>query len=414
MTESIRGLNREVIPSRTPVFCTGDAGDAAYVIESGCVEVLVGPAQALRRVAVLAQGAMFGEVALLDRQPRSATVRTLVPTTLVRIDRAHVNELLARSDPVIQYLLRLLLERYRSSSATNAVGAEDTPPALADAGDPQPDLHAAAVRTLSLAHDLTDALESDQLALYYQPLVSLQDGRCVGYEALMRWRHPYLGLVSPDEFIGLAEKTGIIRRIGQWGLRRAAQDWPQLRDAHPSDHPPFVSVNLSAPEMCSPGIVDQIHACLQHHGMPMSALRIELTETTVVNNLQAVVDSINRLRTWGAGVALDDFGTGYAGLDYLQNMAFSSIKIDRAFVQNMHSSSRSFHIIQSALELSRRLGIHSVAEGIEDETTAQALAELGCDIGQGYWFSRPLPLGDIVSAGATALQFPPGPASPPV
>lgn len=395
MAQSALGLNREVIPAHTNVFCTGDAGDAAYVIENGCVEVLAGTADGQRRVAVLAQGAMFGEVALLDRQPRTATVRTLVPTTLVRIDRPHVDELLSRSDPVIQYLLRLLLERYRSSSGVQTETALET----AGGAEPPPhqDLHAAAVRTLSLAHDLTDALDSDQLTLYYQPLVSLKDGQRVGYEALMRWRHPGLGLVSPDEFIGLAEKTGIIRRIGQWGLRRAAQDWPQLRAAHPADAPPFVSVNLSAPEMCTPGIVDQIHDCMQQYGMPMSALRIELTETTVVNNLQAVTDSINRLREWGAGVALDDFGTGYAGLDYLQNMAFSSIKIDRAFVQHMHTSSRSFYIIQSALELSRRLGINSVAEGIEDEQTAKALADLGCNIGQGYHFARPMPLADIVA-----------------
>jgi EAL domain-containing protein (putative c-di-GMP-specific phosphodiesterase class I)/CRP-like cAMP-binding protein len=401
MTAPIEGLNREVIPSHTTVFCAGDPGDAAYVIESGCVEVLAGPSKAPRRVAVLAQGAMFGEVGLLDRQPRSATVRTLVPTTLVRIDRAHVDELLTRTDPVIQYLLRLLLERYRSSSAAAIADATALQPEASSAAAAQTDLHAAAVRTLSLAHDLTDALNSDQLTLYYQPLVSLQDGRCVGYEALMRWRHPGLGLVSPDEFIGLAEKTGIIRRIGQWGLRRAAQDWPQLRAAHPQGVPLFVSVNLSAPEMCTPGIVDQIHACLQHYGMPMAALRIELTETTVVNNVDAVIDSINRLRAWGAGVALDDFGTGYAGLDYLQNMAFSSIKIDRAFVQQMHSSNRSFHIIRSALELSRRLGIHSVAEGIEDAQTAQTLATLGCDIGQGYYFSRPLPLAEIIAGANT-------------
>ena len=400
MSDTAPGLKREIIPAQSLVFRSGDAGDAAYVIESGTVEVLAGPADALRPVAVLAQGAMFGEVALLDRQSRTATVRTLEPTTLVRIDRAHVEELLSRSDPVIQYLLRLLLERYRSSSLAGPVTGIAASGSLEPNGLQQ-DLHAAAVRSLSLAHDLTDALDSDQLTLYYQPLVSLQDGRWVGYEALMRWRHPTLGLVSPDEFIGLAERTGIIRRIGQWGLRRAAQDWPTLRAAHRGDVPPFVSVNLSAPEMCTPGIVDQIHACMQQHNMPMTALRIELTETTVVNNLQAVTDSINRLREWGAGVALDDFGTGYAGLDYLQNMAFSSIKIDRAFVQHMHTSSRSFYIIQSALELSRKLGISSVAEGIEDQATAQALATLGCHIGQGYHFSRPLPLHEVVARASS-------------
>lgn len=390
------GLHREVIPAHTEVFRAGDAGDAAFVIESGAVEVLVGPADALKRVAVLESGAMFGEVALLDRQSRTATVRTLAPTTLVRIDRSHVDELLARSDPVIQYLLRLLLERYRSSS--NTAG---TPTAALRGSDaPEHSVHSAAVRTLSLLHDLTQALDADELTLYYQPLVALKDGRRVGYEALMRWRHPTLGLVSPDEFIGLAEKTGIIARIGQWGLRRAAQDWPRLRAAHPADAPPFVSVNLSAPELCTPGIVDQIHACLQQFDMPMSALRIELTETTVVNNLQAVIDSIAALRALGSGVALDDFGTGYAGLEYLQNMPFSSIKIDRAFVQHMHTSNRSYFIIQSALELSRKLGVNTVAEGIEDARTAEALAALGCHIGQGYHFARPMPLEAIeASAG---------------
>ncbi|MDT8992027.1 EAL domain-containing protein [Curvibacter sp. APW13] len=389
------GLNREVIPAHTLVFSTGDAGDAAYVIESGSVEVLAGPPTALRRVATLEAGAMFGEVALLDRQSRTATVRTLAPTTLVRIDRAHVDELLARSDPVIQYLLRLLLERYRSTSGAPGASAAALPSEAA----PGESVHSAAVRTLSLLHDLTQALESDQLALYYQPLINLQDGRRVGYEALMRWRHPTLGLVSPDEFIGLAEKTGIIARIGQWGLRRAAQDWPRLRAAHPDDAPPFVSVNLSAPELCTPGIVEQIHACLQQFDMPMSALRIELTETTVVNNLQAVIDSIAALRALGSGVALDDFGTGYAGLEYLQNMPFSSIKIDRAFVEHMHTSSRSYFIIQSALELSRKLGVNTVAEGIEDARTAEALAAMGCHIGQGYHFARPMPLDELEARG---------------
>lgn len=155
-------FNREVFDAGLTVFSVGDAGDSAYVIESGCVEVLAGPANAQQRVAVLAQGAMFGEVALLDGQARTATVRSLVPTTLVRIDRTHVEELLLRADPVIQYLLRLLLERFRNQAQGDTASAPPTAPTQPAAPT---DLHAAAVRTLSLAHDLSDAIDHDQLDL---------------------------------------------------------------------------------------------------------------------------------------------------------------------------------------------------------------------------------------------------------
>jgi len=390
----ISEFSREVLAAGAAVFQVGDTGDSAYVIESGCVEVLVGAAHAQQRVAVLAEGAMFGEVALLDRQARTATVRTLVPTTLVRIDRAHVEELLVRADPVIQYLLRLLLERFRSSSAKS-----ESPPALPPlsghaAFAPPEDLHAAAVRTLSLAHDLSDAIDRDQLDLYYQPIVRLPDGTLAGYEALVRWRHPQLGVVQPDEFIPLAEKTGLVHRIGQWVLQRATSDWPALRStcAARAGGRPFVSVNLSAPELCSPGIVEAVERCLQTTGMDAQELRIELTETVIISSVDKVSASIARLRAMGIGIALDDFGTGYAGLDYLQTLPFTTIKIDRAFVAHMHSSERSFQIIKSALALSQLLGISTVAEGIEDAATGTLLASMGCEYGQGYHYARPRPL----------------------
>lgn len=397
MTKIANGFKREQFEGQMTVFKNGDSGDAAYVIESGCVEVLAGADQ--RRVAVLAEGAMFGEVALLDRQPRTATVRTLGPTSLVRIDRAHVEELLVRADPVIQYLLRLMLERFRNSSAEPAC-AEVLPldfKTTALAALPTVDLHAAAVRTLSLAHDLSDAIDNSQLELFYQPIIWYGDAALVGFEALIRWRHPLLGMVSPDEFIPLAEKTGLIHRIGQWVLNQAATDWPELRTLCISDrvHSPFMSVNLSAPELCGPGIVESIQACLQEHHMQPQELRIELTETIVISNLDTVSTALHRLRAMGVGIALDDFGTGYAGLSYLQTLPFSCIKIDKTFVQQMHTSERSFQIIKSALELSRLLNITTVAEGIEDAATGAALAGMGCTYAQGYHYARPMPAGNI-------------------
>jgi EAL domain-containing protein (putative c-di-GMP-specific phosphodiesterase class I) len=396
MPETDNGLHREVFTEQATVFKHGDSGEAAYVIESGCVEVLAGTGSDLRRVAVLAQGAMFGEVALLDRQPRTATVRTLVPTTLVRIDRGHVEELMVRADPVIQYLMRLLLERFRSSSG-NATSSLVTPPSAADIPEGHlatVDLHASAVRTLSLAHDLSDAIDNQQLELFYQPIVQLGNSNLVGFEALIRWRHPLLGLVSPDEFIPLAERTGLIHRIGQWVLKRACTDWRVLRTLCEQSLPysPFMSVNLSAPELCTPGIVQSIQAHAHEQEIPLNELRVELTETIVISNVDSITSSLKELRAMGVGIALDDFGTGYAGLNYLQTLPFSCIKIDKTFVQQMHTSERSFQIIKSALELSRSLGMTTVAEGIEDAPTGKLLAAMGCTHAQGYHYARPMPM----------------------
>ena len=271
-------LNREFFQGQEMVFCWGDPGDSAYVIEEGCVEVFAGEGSQQKRIALLTTGAMFGEVALLDRQARTASVRTLVPTRLIRIDRSHVEELLSRSDPVIQYLLGLLLARFRTSHDQH-IGHPSAPAPLDARATPAhgEDLHLAAVRTLSLAQDLSNAVDTNQFELFYQPLFALNGLVMTGYEALIRWRHPVLGLVNPVEFIPLAEKTGLIHKIGQWVLHRAIADWVELRPFCRDDaqHRPYVSVNLSAPELASDGIVDSIRAQLVEYRMDPAELRIE-------------------------------------------------------------------------------------------------------------------------------------------
>ena len=403
MSFELATMNREKFDGHSIVFRAGDNGDAAYVIESGCVEVLVQQNGVEKRVAVLSKDAMIGEIALLDGKPRTATVRTLVPTVLMRIDRAHIQELLNRTDPVIQYLLKLLLERFRSSNpGLKAPHAQTTPE---DQVEPLPtppkdtDYHATAIRTLLLVHDLSKAIDTNQLVLFYQPIMLMEDRSLAGFEALVRWRHPTLGLVSPVEFIPLAEKTGLIKRIGQWVLKQAAKDWTELRTFCDSDgqQTPFISINLSSPELFEPNIVESIQSIMAEHGVPMNELRIELTESILISNLSQVSAALKRLRAQGVGIALDDFGTGYAGLDYLQNLPFSCIKIDKSFVQQMDSSARSLQIVRSALELSRLLGMTSVAEGIEDEDTANSLAQMGCTFAQGFHYGKPMALSKIAA-----------------
>ena len=399
-------LNREFFQAQEMVFCWGDPGDSAYVIEDGCVEVFAGEGSQQKRIALLTAGAMFGEVALLDRQARTASVRTLVPTRLIRIDRSHVEEMLSRSDPVIQYLLGLLLARFRTSHDQHIGHLSAPAPLDAQASSARgEDLHLAAVRTLSLAQDLSNAVDTNQFELFYQPLFALNGLVMTGYEALIRWRHPVLGLVNPVEFIPLAEKTGLIHKIGQWVLHRAIADWVELRPFCRDDvqHRPYVSVNLSAPELASDGIVDSIRAQLVEYRMDPAELRIELTETVIIQNMEAVSKSVQRLRSLGTGVALDDFGTGYAGLDYLQTLPFTCLKIDRTFVQQIHQSDRSVHIIRAALELARSMGLSTIAEGIEDAATGDLLAAMGCSHGQGYYYARPMAKTQI-AAWATAQQ----------
>ncbi len=381
------------------VFRMGDEAVAAYVIERGAVEILITKDGEFERINMLGPGALFGEIALLDGGTRTATVRTLAATHLIAIQRSQLESLLAKAEPVVQYIVRILLEHVRRASGgapgeartlsellALAVKTGETPE-LADK------LKHEATRMLTLATNLVDAIAEGQLELHYQPIVNFTNRRLAGFEALIRWRHPTLGMVRPDEFIPLAEKTDLIHRIGEFVVQQALADWPMLKplcDGAVEGATPFMSINLSAPEFCKPDAFERIAQSLKTHRMAPQELRIELTETVIISNVEVVSEVIHRLRGLGVGIALDDFGKGYGGLDYLQSLPFSCLKIDKSFVDKMHQSDRSKQIIQSTLELSSRLGMSTVAEGIEDKPTADLLAQMGCVYAQGYYFARPM------------------------
>lgn len=403
------GFTREEHPAGVTLFREGDSGDAAFLIESGCVEIVLERDGPPRRLDMLSGNDLFGELALIDGLPRTATARTVVPSVLLRIDRGYFEDLLERAEPMVHYLLRLLLLRFRNERSAQARGLEASaggalPAAHDPTQDPAADLHAHALRTLTLSSDLSAAVHTDQLELRYQPILHLATGGLAGCEALVRWQHPRLGLIGPDEFIPLAERSRLIHRIGAWVLQRALDDWPALRARcrpAPGERP-FVSVNLSAPELSAPGIAEAILQALAERGIDPAELRIELTETTVIGNLEEVSAVTNRLRAAGVGIALDDFGTGYAGLSYLQDLPFTCLKIDRLFVGHLQDSERSHQIVRASLELARPLGLVTVAEGIEEEAVGTRLAAMGCTYGQGYFYARPLTRADFLAWGGTA------------
>lgn len=383
------------LPSNAIVCREGEPGDAAFLIEDGCVEVFRFTPTGPERLAILSRGAMFGEVAPLDGKPRSASVRTLLPTQLVRIDWTHMSRLIDAADPVIQYLIQSLLAWVRTPP-----GAAGETPVNLRTDRPVGTVSDAALRSITLATDLTSAIDGGQLNLHYQPIVNLRDGTTAGFEALARWHHGTLGAVSPVEFVALAERTGLVHRLGRWVIERALADWTRLRTQCRAidGREPFVSINLSAAEVMSPNTPDLIASALTRHRCPPSQLHIELTETMLVSQMDQLLEAFERLQAVGVHIALDDFGTGYAGLDYLQTLPFSSLKIDKAFVLGMSRSERSQQIVRSALTLSQSLGMASVAEGVEDAASAAALRELGCELAQGYHFGRPQPLPDAIAA----------------
>jgi diguanylate cyclase len=400
-----RDLSRETHPTDHIIFHIGEPGDCAYLVESGAIEVVT---RSGRAIAIIKAGEIFGEIALLDQLPRTATVRTLEPTVLLRIDRNHVHELLKRTDPVIRHLLTLLLERFRHRSDTSLLHAghpptplerfrshsDDTPPHISKQICCHEGDVAATNLTLMLAQDLGQAMKNGQLSLAYQPLLSLPDRRLLGFEALIRWNHPILGSIMPTKLIALAEKTGMIRALGLWVLSRAIGDWPTLRQYCDQTQAatPFISINLSAPELANAELAETIDQLLKTSDTPPAQLQLELIETTLIDDLPSTSACLEKLTTRGIGIALDDFGTGYASFEYLSTLPISCLKIDQAFIRDATHDSRRREIVQMAINLARSLGMTTIGEGIEDEATAELLSDLGCNIAQGYFFGRPMPL----------------------
>jgi len=249
-------------------------------------------------------------------------------------------------------------------------------------------MNARAIERLDLEGKLRQALAEKQFELYYQPKVGLQDDTHPQVEALIRWRHPALGLVSPTIFIPLAEESGLILAIGEWVLREACGQIGRWWRA--GLKPPVVAVNLSARQFQDERLVEKIEAILAETGTPPQLIEIEVTESWVISDPARAIATLQRIRALGMGVALDDFGTGYSSLAHLKRLPISSLKIDQSFVADLGGSRADTAIVQAIVTLARILGLEVVAEGVETAEQAAALKTAGCHIGQGYFFAKPL------------------------
>ncbi|WP_198525038.1 sensor domain-containing protein [Kamptonema formosum] len=272
-----------------------------------------------------------------------------------------------------------------------------------------------AVAQLQLENDLRRAIERQELQLYYQPIVSLTDLRIVGFEALVRWIHPQRGFVSPSEFIPLAEETGLILPLGAWVLREACLQLRQWQlDGHSADGgaPPAlcsapaaltVSVNLSGKQFLQPDLVGQIDQILSETGLDAACLKLEITESALVDNTESAAQMLSQLRDRNIQLCLDDFGTGYSSLSYLHRFPLNTLKIDRTFINRTGVEGEGTEIVRTCVMLAHSLGMDAVAEGVETKEQLAQLRALGCEYAQGYFFSKPLP----AAAALAMLAAPP-------
>ena len=300
-----------------------------------------------------------------------------VESAVAAVNEGQIFRFLTKPCPVDTLLqcLRDAVDQHRQSQAQHQLLDSALVP------EPTPDLAGAKA-------ELAAALANRDFVLWYQPVVDLRTNRTMGAEALVRWQHPERGLLQPDQFIPLAEATGMILPISQWVLGQACRDaasWPQPADGDPLT----VAVNLSAHQVSDPRLLDIVKRTLSRAGLPANRLILELTETALLRESRHTAQTLHGLRDLGVSIAVDDFGTGYSSLSYLQALPIDILKVDRSFVATMPAST-SVALTRAIVQLGQTLQLDIVAEGIETDTQWDSCRDLGCQHGQGFRFARPM------------------------
>lgn len=251
-------------------------------------------------------------------------------------------------------------------------------------------MEAQAIQSLERQTAVRKAMEREEFVIYYQPKVELASGKLHGFEALVRWDHPKRGIVGPAEFIPLAEERGLIIPIGKWVLEESCRQARAWRDRH-GDKAPAIGVNLSARQFRHPRLAELVAAVLEETGLDPNTLLLEITESAVMDDARSSSATLRDLSDLGVRIAIDDFGTGYSSLSYLQRFPLDMLKIDRSFVDDLGRDPKGAAIVGTVCTLGRNLGLQILAEGVESAEQVEQLRRLGCDLGQGYYFSRPVP-----------------------
>ncbi len=383
---------RRILQAGEVLFREGDAGDSAFVIESGQMEVARGEGAVREILGLLGPGEMIGEMSLLDQLPRSASATARQPTRLRVVTGEHLKDKLGGADPLLRLLLMMVLKRYRSASDTGGGAVDQTD------SDRE-----SVLKRLRLEQELEQALERREFVLYYQPIADFQNYHVAGFEALIRWNSPARGLVSPGEFMPAVEGSPLIYGVGRWVLEEGCAAIKRL-NALPrpkGSKPLFMCLNLSGKQLESGQLMDELRGAIRAADVDPHCLKLEITESLLMTNLEHAVGVIKACKELGCQIAIDDFGTGYSSLSYLTRFPIDTLKVDRSFITSMLTDERSRKILNAVGELAHALGMNIVAEGVEQLEHAEALAALNFEYAQGFVISKAV---NEKEAGAMAVS----------
>jgi EAL domain-containing protein (putative c-di-GMP-specific phosphodiesterase class I) len=373
----------------------GERGDCAYVIETGNVEILVQREGQPIQIGTRGPGSLIGEMAMIDDKPRTATVRAVDDCNVIEITREDFARRVENADPVLKMVMRVITTRYRDMiGRTETIKFIPSSPA-AEAAENTDAIHDIALSAIKIHNELKLALERNELMLYYQPIIDLQNMKIAGFEALMRWKHPEKGMISPGIFIPVAEESGLILELSRFALGVACDAVKKLDSAANKNligrDRLFVGVNFSVKDFAEGDLFNHMKTTLESTGTDAAQIHLEITETLLMEAPEAAKAELEKCREIGLNVSIDDFGSGYSSLSYLHYFPIDTLKIDQSFIRSMSAHPASLVLVKSIIGLARNLGMKVIAEGVETQQEAAQLRALGCEFVQGFWFSKPLP-----------------------
>ncbi|MEK2688708.1 EAL domain-containing protein [Bdellovibrio sp. GT3] len=377
------------------VFTEGDAGDCAYIIEKGRVLIFITKDQEEIPISILGEGEIFGEMSLIDSQDRSASVRALEDVRLSIVTKQQLLERISMADTVVQLLMRVLLKRLRRSTNTNmgnGLKVADLQIESMVAGD---DGAAEALQKIKLENDIFQAFQNKEFELFFQPIVALKSRKIIGCEALLRWKSPTRGLISPNVFIDVIENSSMVIPIGHWIISAALKELKIIQEhllqkGKKKEADEFMmSINISGRQFTHSDFLENLEDLREKQGLDAKNIKLEVTERVMMDGVLAL-ETLHKCRQHGYAISIDDFGTGFSSLQYLTQMPITYLKIDRSFVMKVLSDPKSKAVVSGIIYLAREMDFEIIAEGIEHQDEALVLETLGAQYGQGYLFSKPV------------------------
>ena len=369
------------------IFREGDVGDCAYLVEQGSVLIFLNKDGTDYPLKILGKGEVFGEMSLIDNSLRSASCRTLDKTHLIVVTREQLLDRIQTADPVVRLLMRALLSRLRfqnDSIRGKAIHTEHDAHSEADKNE--------ALHQIEQENRIAAGLKNNEFIPWYQPIYNLQTQEIIGCEALMRWMTPDGIAASPSTFIDIMENSSLIVQAGQMMLENCFGHMKTL-SPHVSEEF-FVGINISGRQFADTHFLEELERTRIRYGIPASQIKLEVTERVMMEGPQAVM-ALHNCRALGYCLAIDDFGTGFSSLQYLATMPLHDLKIDRSFVSQMLDQDKSLSIVRSLVNMAHLLGMNIIAEGIETKEQWYSLRQLGVRMGQGFYFSKPMPFDQL-------------------